>query len=61
MEGFLLGAALVVISIVVVALALRRGGSRRVSIEPGILRRAFHFAGGPFPFRSRFIWPACFF
>jgi hypothetical protein len=49
MEGFLLGAALVVISIVVVALALRSGGSRRVGIEPGMLGRAFHFAGGPFP------------
>jgi len=49
MEGFLLGAALVVISIVVVALALRSGRSKRVGIEPGIVRRAFHFAGGPFP------------
>ena len=48
MEAFALAALLIVVSIVVVALALRRGGKGRAGVEPGMVRRAFHFAG-PFP------------
>jgi hypothetical protein len=49
MKALVLGVLLVVVSIVVVALALRRGNRARAGVEPGMVRRAFHFAGGPFP------------
>jgi len=48
MEALVLVAVLLLISIIVVAFAFRRGGMR-AGDEPGIVRRAFHFAGGPFP------------
>jgi hypothetical protein len=48
MEALALVAALVIVSIIIVAAALRRGGMRD-STESGIMQRAFHFAGGPFP------------
>jgi len=49
MEALVFAALLILVSIVVVALALRRGGRARAGVEPGMVRRAFHFAGGPFP------------
>jgi hypothetical protein len=49
MKALVFAAVLIVVSIVVVALALRRGSRARAGIEPGMVRRAFHFAGGPFP------------
>jgi von Willebrand factor type A domain len=48
MEALVLVAALIVVSIITVAIALRRGGTGD-SAEPGVVRRAFHFLGGPFP------------
>jgi VWA domain-containing protein len=48
MEALALVAALIVVSIIIVAIALPRGATRH-SAKPGVVRRAFHFAGGPFP------------
>jgi hypothetical protein len=48
MEALALVAALIVVSIMIVAIALRRGVIPD-RLQPGIVRRAFHFAGGPFP------------
>ena len=48
MEALALVAALIVVSIITVAIALRRGGTRD-SAELGVVRQAFHFLGGPFP------------
>jgi len=48
METLALVAALIVVSIIIVAIALRRGRTRDGS-APGALWRAFYFAGGPFP------------
>jgi len=47
MEASALVAALIVVSIVIVAIALRRGRTHELT-EPGLVRLAFHFAGGPF-------------
>jgi hypothetical protein len=47
MEALAQVAALIVVSIIIVAIALRRGLIR--DPQPGLVRRAFHFAGGPFP------------
>src|SRR5215469_16894760 len=53
MEALALVAAPIVVSIIIVAIALRRGG-RRDGTAPGALRRAFYFAGGPFPLSVMF-------
>ena len=48
METYILIAVALEISIVIVAMALRRGRGRN-DREPGGIRRALRFAGGPFP------------
>jgi hypothetical protein len=47
MEALAQVAPLIVVSIIVVAIALRRGVIRDRP-QAGLVRRAFHFAGGPF-------------
>lgn len=59
MEALALVTALIVVSIITVAIALRRGGTRDHA-EPGVVRRAFHFWAVPSRCRSRFtLLPFC--